>query len=827
MARRSRPAAGTRRMSGIDLARALAIIGMVAVHISPWDTGVSGDFDVLSVPQGRSAILFGLLAGVGVSLLAASRTTSTSRARRILLWRTVVLFPLGLALQLLDHEVYVILADYSLLFLVAIVVLRWSDRALLILAAVSFTLGTVVYRLGQLTWPETFVLGPAAFGDPPGQIVQSLVASGPYPLITWLAPFAVGIWLGRRDLSSPLVRQRMLIVGGVLAIVVPLASWGIAMLAGGVDAGIGWWQLLEDAPHTQTPTWLLSATASAVLVLGVSLLVADRWPRQLAPMVVAGQHAFTWYVAHLFVLHFQPSLLRHDTTLGTLGAVLGFTIVMGAGSMAWSMRFKRGPLEYALRPPRRAPGRSSPSWTAVLLVVALVGGCTSPPGDEEADDREPPWDARPVVELSFDVADDLQSVRGRERIVFTPDLRVCELVFRAWPNKPTTARGGTSLVVTGAFVEGAPVAPVVNSGGAPANAPGTLIELPLSPCVEPGDPVEAELLFDLKLGEDANERLGVAPAERVAWFAGGFPLLAWVRGEGWARDDAVGIVGETSTSEAFELARLTVTAAEQHAVLGTGSALGVEAAEQAGRRVHRFAAAAVRDVAVSVGRYTVGEREVNGVRIRVGVPVSGSRVAIEDWIEVHAQTIDQIAELFGPFPYQDLWVTIAPSQTAGLEFPTALQYGDLGRGQLPALVAHELAHQWTYALVGNNQAQDPWIDEAFATFAQAVVTGTEHEYPLPEVADGVAGYLGYPMEYWATDGGFDRFYQGVYRQGAAVLLAGRDRVGADEFDAAVRTHLDVNAHQIAGPTAVETAFRDSPEVDTLLREYGAFSGPDA
>lgn len=347
------PVAGARRVSGIDLARALAIIGMVAVHISPPGTGESG-FDVLTVPQGRSAILFGLLAGVGVSLLTLSRTTSTSRARGILLWRTVVLLPLGLALQLLDHEAYVILADYSLLFVVAMVVLRWSDRALLVLAAVSFTLGTVVYRLGQLAWPETFELGPAAFGDPPGEILQSLVVSGPYPLITWLAPFAVGIWLGRRDLSSPIVRRHLMIVGGVLAISMPLASWGIAMLGGGVDAGIGWWQLLEDAPHTQTPVWLLSATGSAVAVLGVSLWVADIRPREVAPLVVAGQHAFTWYVAHLFVLHAAPSLLRHDTTLGTVAAVAGFTIVMCTGSMAWSTRFKRGPLEYALRPPRRA-----------------------------------------------------------------------------------------------------------------------------------------------------------------------------------------------------------------------------------------------------------------------------------------------------------------------------------------------------------------------------------------------------------------------------------------------------------------------------------------
>ena len=460
--------------------------------------------------------------------------------------------------------------------------------------------------------------------------------------------------------------------------------------------------------------------------------------------------------------------------------------------------------------------------TALVAAAILLAACGSPAADGG---WPPPYENRPRVELTFDVADDLRTVAGFEEVDFVPDLRVCELVFRTWPNEPLAARAGTSLVVTDAVVDGIPVTPRVRAAGAPTGAPGTLVELPLSNCVEPGTVVRAELAFELTLGEDADGPIGVAPAEEVAWFAGAFPLLAWVRGEGWAREEAVAMPGETATSEAFELVALSVNAPAPYAVLGTGSPAGTSPGARSGTTTHRFTAAAVRNVAVSVGRYDVREQEVSGVRMRVGVPSSGSRASAEQWLDVHARTLEEVEELLGAFPYRNLWVTVAPAQSSGIEFPTALQYGDLAAEERAGLVAHELAHQWTYSLVGNNQARDPWLDEAFATYAEAVVTGRADDHPLSDVDHDVAGYLGYPMSYWAETGGFDRYYRGVYSQGASVLLAARQRVGTDEFDAAVRSYLEQNAHAVAAPEDVRAAFADVPGVIDLLAEYGAFAAP--
>lgn len=470
-----------------------------------------------------------------------------------------------------------------------------------------------------------------------------------------------------------------------------------------------------------------------------------------------------------------------------------------------------------------------PSVVAVLA-CGLLAGCSVATTTDDASvtdggRRAAPWPERPVVEVSITMDEDLRGARGSQVIEFTPDDRTCEVVLRTWPNEPSSADEGTSLEVTDAVVADEPVALSVQQAGAPEGLLGTVVELALPACVDAGEQVEVALDFRLELGETDEERVGVDSSADLAWFAGAVPVLAWERGEGWVRDKAVDLPGETSTTEDFELASMTVTAPEEYAVLGTGSSTGTQAARRAGWTEHRFEAPAVRNLAVSVGRFEVRTAQVDGVRIRVGVPAAGTRVGARRWLDAHAEYLSTLQEQLGPYPYDDLWVTVTPTRMSGIESPTALFYGNVGRRGLESLVAHELAHQWFYSLVGNNQARDPWIDESFATFAQAVATGTENDFDLDDIDPDVAGYLGYPMEYWDEEGDFDYYYEGIYEQGAAVLLAARERVGEDRFDATLRDYLRQHAHGITDPDDVEAAFEELPEAVELLREYGAFDGP--
>lgn len=413
-----------------------------------------------------------------------------------------------------------------------------------------------------------------------------------------------------------------------------------------------------------------------------------------------------------------------------------------------------------------------------------------------------------MVTLTFSLSADRSTVTGSEVVTARFDKPVDELVFRLWPNQPTSKAKSGSLVVTSATVRGASLA------GRSTERRGTLERLRLASTVPAGTMVMATLDFRLRLPVGANERWGTRPS--VSWWGSGFPLLAWEKGVGWAEEPATALFAEAATSEEFRLDSLTVDVPAGDTVMATGVQRG--GAISAGGRVRTtFTAESVRDVAVASGKFTfVSGRAAGGIPVRVGVArgMSDSPRAV---LRAVMSTFGDLTQRFGPFPYRSLEVPVIPDVNGGIEFP-GLFY--LGHNQLDATPSHELAHEWFYGLVGDNQARDPWLDEAFATYAEALARGTGSTYRRTVVPAAGRNRVGEPMSYW------DRqpsrvYYRAVYAQGAAALLRARAAVGASRFDAAIRCYVRSVAHRVARPADLERALRGLPGAIKELRRVGA------
>ena len=471
--------------------------------------------------------------------------------------------------------------------------------------------------------------------------------------------------------------------------------------------------------------------------------------------------------------------------------------------------------------------RRRPALLPGLLACVLLTGCTSfadtvaaerdAAASQAAEPREPspgaagcpaertePDPDRPRVDLDFSLADDLVTVRGEEEVVFAPDLATDELVFRLVPNAPGSGAGELGVdEVEGEHVVG---------GGyerAGAEGPGGLYVVRLDRELAPGESTTVRLAFTLRLGKGSFDRLGTD--EGVSWWGSGHPLLAWEPGVGWARDPFVDVLGETTVSPVADT-RIRVSAPEELTVLMTGDQAEPSPAGD-GRRTWTSAEPVARDVAVAVGGFTVEEaRTADGVRVVAGSLQDRQDAAI--LLQDTVAAIGELEELLGPFPYGTLAVIGLPEYGGGIEYPSAI----LQASRSDVVLVHEVAHMWFYGMVGNSQFRDPWLDESFATWAEAVVRpGSAAEYAaalaLPED-------VGQPMTAWS---GTQEYFRTVYGKGGAALLAAREAAGAEEFDAAVRCFVDATAWTVATPDDAAAALADLPEALDVLVDAGALA----
>ena len=414
---------------------------------------------------------------------------------------------------------------------------------------------------------------------------------------------------------------------------------------------------------------------------------------------------------------------------------------------------------------------------------------------------------RPVVALTFDLSDDGRVVTGTEKVTFTPDLPVSELVFRAWPNQPGSAKNGARLEVTSASL---PM--TVESAGAANGAPGTLVRLALPARVPAGARVSAELAFRLTLPKAAVDRYG--HDDNASWWGSGHPLLAWQRGAGWAFDPAVGILGETSVAEAASYA-VTVTAPERYTVLASGEG-GAPTPLGNGRNRWEFRNPVARDVMVVAGEFDVERHEVRGVPVTVAVDRSLTARATFGPVRANVEaSMAEFASRFGPYPYDTLTVVaLRAIGGAGVEYPGLFL---VGSRRYDVVVTHEMAHMWFYGLVGNNQATEPWLDESFATYGEALVNDVEDDYM--DAAEGRAPAVGLPMSHWNRNK--DDYGRVVYTRGAGALLLAREAGGPDAFDAAIRCYVNREAYGIATAADLAASLAHLPEAVDVLRAAGA------
>jgi hypothetical protein len=334
---------------------------------------------------------------------------------------------------------------------------------------------------------------------------------------------------------------------------------------------------------------------------------------------------------------------------------------------------------------------------------------------------------------------------------------------------------------------------------------GDRLEVPLAALLAPGGTLNLFLHFDLHLpAADVYHLFGYNDHQTnlVDWYPF---IVPYVPRQGWLLHPPAEVGEHLVYDEAVFDMTLHLTDSSLTAVVAASAP-----AERISYGWH-FHLENARSFAFSVSAdYQTASINVNGVAV-TSYYFNDESTQGQAVLDNVAKALTTYSTLFGPYPYPSLNIVESPfydgMEYDGLFFLSRDYYTtDDGTvlNNLVDIAVHETAHQWWFGAVGNDQALEPWLDEALATYSERLF----YEQNYPEVTAWQTFRIDAfnPTGWVDTDiyhgGDFQTYANAVYLRGAQFLQALRGRMGDEAFLAFLKDY----ATQMAGQRASAADF---------------------
>lgn len=440
---------------------------------------------------------------------------------------------------------------------------------------------------------------------------------------------------------------------------------------------------------------------------------------------------------------------------------------------------------------------------------------------------------RYYIEASLAFEDGVAVIRGAQRVRYTNRSTdtLDQVVFRLYPNLP--ALGGR-MVVYQATVNETPVEPGLTERE-------TVLILPLDEPLAPGESVEMALQFSVAAERGMNASYGAFGFQDDV-FSGPewYPVLSvYEEGKGWwmerASPNGDAVYSETGLYETF------LTVPEDFVVAMSGTEIDTFPAGDGAKTVH-YVSGPMRDsllVASPVfGRLT---DYVDDIAVNVYYWPGGESAA-ERVLKIGTDAMRIFNEKFGPYPFAEMDIAETFNFT-GIEYPGIIiiadRYWETGNANLEVTVAHEVAHQWWYSLVGNDQVGQPWLDESLTSYSEYVYARNVYDDKrAKDMQDGDRDWYNFYRGQGAPDLVLDlpvnsyvdnNYGVIIYVKGPLFYAELETLLGRERFLEAVQLYFERHRYEVVQSVDVLNAFEDATgeDLDALFyRWVGDFPGLD-
>jgi aminopeptidase N len=403
-----------------------------------------------------------------------------------------------------------------------------------------------------------------------------------------------------------------------------------------------------------------------------------------------------------------------------------------------------------------------------------------------------------VYHIELEIPADLLTLQGRQVVRYTnqEDKPLDEVYFRLFPNV-----AGGELSISKLRVDDQAVEPGYESQD-------SALRVPLPTTLQPGAQVIIQMDFSLQVAREMAGNYGLfGYFDEILVLDEFYPAIPACDDDGWYAQ-APAPNGDLSYFDAsFYLVR--VIAPAELIIVASGIEVGRE--QEGEQQILTIAAGPSRDFYLTASeRYvavskTLGETKINSYAL--AERQEGAKLALD----IVARALDSFSTRFGNYPYTEFDIASTPMQALGIEYPgmtgimldlydpNAVVAGLPSQVMLESTIAHEVGHQWFYNVVGNDQMNEPWLDEALVQYitalyyvdaygesaAQSYRASWDSRWEGVERADIP---IGLPAGYYQS-----REYGAiVYGRGPLFIQALAEKLGETAFDAFLRDYYETH-----------------------------------
>lgn len=424
-----------------------------------------------------------------------------------------------------------------------------------------------------------------------------------------------------------------------------------------------------------------------------------------------------------------------------------------------------------------------------------------------------------VYHLGLAISDDLLTLTGREQVRYTnrETVDLDKVYFQLFPN----VSGGKATI--SAVMVDADTAVFAYEPGDSA------LRVTLPEVLKPLDSITLQVDFSVDIPQSPSGNHGLfGYFNDILALDGFYPVIPVYDAVGWHIATSPPIGDKTFFDASFYLVR--VTAPANLVLVASGSEVRRETKD--GEQVVTFAAGPARDFYLAASsRFTrvsifVGETTINSYAF----PEQIARVNLA--LTVAENALRSFNARLGDYPYTELDIVLLNMEggAAGIEYPgifgtnRAITRDDI----LESTVAHETGHQWFYNVVGDDQVNEPWLDESTTQY----ITGLYYLDRYGEI--GWRYYQQTWISRWNTIGqrkipvGLpvasyqDTEYVAiVYGRGPLFVEALSGKIGEPAFDACLRKYYQSNRWQIVTTETFQDNFEacSASDLGELFREW--------